>query len=915
MKKSHIALIMLTAAVVLSICAASTRADSNPPVIEAGWNLVSTPCDITVAEINDKLHLDSFKVYEWVGGRYVSVDTLKRGVGYAVNSDRNMDTAGLCDATGDKDPVSIEFQEGWNLMGNPYHSALAFSDAFKDEADNIADMIFEYKNGRYRPLLKTDKIRVWQGVWVYSYARFNLNYDFECEKLTINLLDPATAVLDIGKSAAFTAMCLMNGAEYDLTASARWTLSPSNVLSASDTKGVFTAAAPGDCNVTASFDDAVSNSVKITVLKPVPVLKSLKLSASKTELLVGETATLTVTGTLSDGATLDMTDQVRYTVSNADVGTIEETVFTAAAAGTTEIGAFAGIIAAEPITIKVIVPAPTLKSVAVSASKTELLIGETSTLTVTGAYSDGSTADLTSEAAFTLTNTKVGKISSAVFTAAAAGSTYITAKVGSLTSASVKINVTKPESAVVMVRLIVVPETIEIHQNAFYQVYAYYSDNGAYDVTREAELIFDSTAGRAEKGVFYPAKIGTFELKAKFKGVTSDAARLNVIQKKLIWLGIYPEAYPPQGVIPGQTIACPDYLMRPTACVFNPLQPLPCPKGLGYMHCYNNSFIPVNATGKYTAMADYNDNSYRYSVEGEIEKWDVQDTSVLNVTEGGIVTAYKTGRTGVRAYMDGVWSEWSWVQVVDDGTKSFLLLEYSNNETIVKVGGKTRVDATYYTRIPQGTPGDPYVVHGDLVNTPIFKSERVTDRASWTVSKSSIGSYEPSTASFTGLAPGVTGIYAEYNGLKSNSAEIEVWKPSEITFCNANKPNEATWTDNLSIAQLDTDCADYGPNQNVTVSFSALLSDNEPRRALDVCLDLFILDADQNIVKTFRNTNCSPTPLSRAVEGYTPVYEYSVVWDRTDNNGQTVPDGKYTAAARFYILYCPVLKLDFRLTN
>jgi hypothetical protein len=68
-------------------------------------------------------------------------------------------------------------------------------------------------------------------------------------------------------------------------------------------------------------------------------------------------------------------------------------------------------------------------------------------------------------------------------------------------------------------------------------------------------------------------------------------------------------------------------------------------------------------------------------------------------------------------------------------------------------------------------------------------------------------------------------------------------------------------------------------------------------------------------VKTIRDTNCSPEPLYRAVAGYTPVFEYTTQWDRKDDNGAKVPPGDYTAVARFYIIYCPVLKINFKITD
>ena len=821
MKQLKIAGFCALAFLAIFVFAIQVRADA-PPALEAGWNLASTPCDVTVADIKDKLHLDVFEAFEWNGANYAPVDTLKRGIGYAINSDRNMDTAGLCNASSEKAPVMIKFHKGWNLMGNPYHSALSFVDAFGDNSSQIADLMFELKDGRYQPLLKSDKILVWRAVWVFAFEDITVDYNFNCDSLALTLLSPNQPTLVIGDQASFSAICAIGDANYDLTQQVKWTLSAPATLEAGSPGGDYTAAAAGICDVSASFKEARSNTIRITVTNPKPVLASIKLTSTLLQLKTGATSKLTVTGT----------------------------------------------------------------------------------------YSDSSAADITDQASFLLSNANAGSVANAVFTAAQQGATDVTASVGELKSNIVRITVQPPEPDVRYVYLIVRPYTIQIHETAALQVYAYYTDGRALDVTTQAAISFDTTLGHLEGSKFYPAKLGYVQFTATYKGVTSSLAPLSIVKKQLIWIGIYADAFVDPSMLPGAAVAPCREPYRDRMCAANALKPLPCPSS--YSSCYTNDYMQNGSTGKYIAYADFNDGTYDLDVTDTIEQWEVTDTSILEILDGGVVTAHKTGTVGVRAYKDGVWSEWSWVKVVDESTNKFMLLELSNRETIVEAGKSITVHATYYER---AASVQTYYVHGNFVGDGEFKSEKVTEKAAWTLSNAGIGGFDASKAKFTGAAAGTTDISASYNDVTSNSAELEVWKPANVNYCDPNNLNESTWTDNLTIAQLSTDCASYGQTQQVTVSFSALLDDQSRRRALDVCLDLYIYDSNQKLVRTFRDTNCSPEPLYRAVSGYKPVFEYTAQWDRKDDNGDIVPPGDYTAIARYYILYCPVLKVNFKLTD
>ncbi len=1058
----------------------------DPPEIEEGWNLVSAPCDVTIEAIEEKTGHSDIQLHRWTGSAYVQVDVMERGVGYVMNSNSPFGASGLCANGGDAEPLKIDLVEGWNLFGNPYQSATAIDEVLGDDAALIADLLFEYKNGEYRPVLKTDKIQPWTALWVYSYADFSVFYDFDCDEVENRLVTDTESEVQIGESLVFEAVCVIDGVEYGITQNVEWQITNDDALMGLNVPGTYIAASPGDCGVSFVFDEDTSNTIDITVLEPEIVLESLVLVSDKKQVYVGESASLTVTGTYSDDSTADLTDEVQFNIDDSDVGYIEGAEFFGKTTGPVVIyasidaqampGTLASVgeIQSNTVVIEVVEEPAELVGVSLEAGETELTQGESTTLTVTGIFSDETTLDMTDQAQFILSEGGQGEVDGNVFNALEPGTVLVHACVGGICSTQVEITITQPqvlekielaiaetelmvgdttevtvtavyesgdteditlvsefsyvgvdstesgsvsiedgilkavskdivevtaayegmqsngvvveigqaEPEIVSINLTadayellvgnstqlhvyaiyddgeqveitddseleivqtdcckvgggiieegvfkatsvgqvsiiarfndlssstisiqvkscepelkyisvkVMPSWIEIHETTMIYAYGHYSDNAMKNISSEVEWVYDESEGNLEdSGKFFPYRVGRIEFQAKYNGLESNVAVLTVTEKKLIWVGIFPE-----------------YISL--------LQPLPCPHDYGYMYCYNNNYINLGDSGKFYAIADYNDGDYNKNVTNSIEVWEIGDSTILRDDGNGRITALKTGTTSVRAYIDGVWSETVWVQVIDTSSDRFLLLEYSNRPSIVRTGSAIALHATYYERIDpdSGVYAPPYSVMGNYVEVPQYTARKVTQVADWSIDDTSIVSFDSDKKLFRGESAGTANVNAEYDGLVSNTLDIEVWDPAEVNYCDTTKPNLADWTDNLTIAQLSTDCDRYSQSDEITVSFSALLKDYLSRGVLDVCLDLFIYDSEGNLVKTFRNSDCTPTPLSRAVQGYTPVYEYTTGWDQVGDDMNLVPPGEYTAVARFYILYCPVLKVKF----
>lgn len=762
------------------VCAFSAlaRAQSTPPDIDKNWNLISTPCDVSLDELKQKLGNDEILVYQWNGSGYDAVDAMERGRGYILNDNAILNSSVVCkNETPLPQGFAITLQPGWNLIGNPYHRAITFENAFGASAGQF-DKIYEFQGNRLREIDKTDHMKPFRGYWVYAKSEVTLTYGAEepapCTGLRLLRTAQEGDSVMLGETLELRAVCGgMVTPETEVTEAAEWVVSDASVLMPTDTNGAYTAATPGTAEITVNYNGETT-ALSFTVIDPNPPI-TLTLYASDTDLSPGETAALKADVTYLLGDVKTVTDLAAFELSREDVGTVSEAVFTAEAPGSVDItAAYAGL-TSEPVTINVH-SAEKLQQLVLEVNQTTLEIHQTANLVLKGIYNTGRMEILTDKAAW---------------------------------------------------------------------------------LQEPADIALIEQSGR-----FYPRNLGTATVRAQVDGLTSNAVNIAIIAKNLRWLGISPQF----GV-----------------------DALPCPTNRKYKWCYTHHTMVKGSYGQLKAYGEFTNDNVMWI---DSVKWETADANILTVDNSGTLKAKSEGLGAVRAYKDGVYSEWIWVYVTTDATREFLIIEYSNEEVIVEKGKSINIGATYYKRDYWG-----------------FVSENVTLTAAWTVANPAAGSF--ADGKFTGLAAGDTGVFAKYKGLTSNTVTLRVWEPSRLAFCDPENPNDVSWNDGLSIASLETDCAEYESGDDVNVCFNAELSNDTQRRALDVCLDLYIYDKDQKLVRTFQNRSCSPTPLYRLHEGYHPVYQYCAEWDRTSDDGATLPPGTYTAVARFYILYCPVLKVNF----
>ena len=252
--------------------------------------------------------------------------------------------------------------------------------------------------------------------------------------LTSLQLTPASQALAPGAGQQFTATGhYSDGTSKDLTSSAQWSSSDSNVASVSGT-GMATAVAFGVVTVTAQ-SGSLQATATVNVSSAGTNLTAISISPAGAAIPIHTTQQFTATGSYSDGSSRDLTGLVSWGSSSTAAAMIDVNgLLTGVAAGSTTISATLGSVT-KSTTVTVI--APTIASISVTPVGLTLGIGINQQYTATATYSDGSTQDLVSGVTWSSSSTSVATInSSGLANTLAAGTTTITATVGSLSDTS-----------------------------------------------------------------------------------------------------------------------------------------------------------------------------------------------------------------------------------------------------------------------------------------------------------------------------------------------------------------------------------------------------------------------------------------------------------------------------------------------
>lgn len=195
-----------------------------------------------------------------------------------------------------------------------------------------------------------------------------------------------------------------------------------------------TGVAPGTAVLTATVGD-VSSSYTLTVSSA--TVTALTITPAAPSVAKGVSTQCTVNGSFSDSTTQDLTFDSVWASTSPDVATVSNDpaskgLVQAIAVGTSNITAsFGGVSAASIITVS----EPVLTSITLSPANPTLLTLSTRRLAATGTYSNGSTADLSSQVTWNSSDTTIATIAGdGTATALKPGSATISATVGSVSA-------------------------------------------------------------------------------------------------------------------------------------------------------------------------------------------------------------------------------------------------------------------------------------------------------------------------------------------------------------------------------------------------------------------------------------------------------------------------------------------------
>jgi hypothetical protein len=406
-----------------------------------------------------------------------------------------------------------------------------------------------------------------------------------------------------------------DGSTRDVTGTVTWASSAMAVATV-DAKGLATGVAPGQTTISASMG-GINGSSPLTVTAA--TLASITVTPASPVIAKATAVQFTATGVYSDNTTQDLTAAVTWSSSMPTVASVSNAagsqgVATGLTAGQSTITATSGGISG---TTTLTVTAATLMSVAITPANPSIPRGATVQFTATGAYSDGSTQNLTTQVTWGSSAMNVAVVSNApgskgLATGLAGGMTTVTAALNGVAGAT-QLTVTMA----MLTSITVTPANGSLAKGSSqpYTATGHYADGSTQNLTSgvvwmsSAPMVAIVSNGGRSQGVVSAVAEGTAMISASV-GNVSGSTMVTVTAAVLRSISVSPPA----------------------------------------------QMVKGGATVQYTATGVYSDNSMQ-----DITKqasWTSSNTNVAVVSNGsgsqGLVTAVGNGQTEIRATSNGI---------------------------------------------------------------------------------------------------------------------------------------------------------------------------------------------------------------------------------------------------------------------
>ncbi|MFO0594501.1 MAG: Ig-like domain-containing protein [Myxococcaceae bacterium] len=338
-------------------------------------------------------------------------------------------------------------------------------------------------------------------------------------------LSPPIGQLAAGTSARLRATATFSdGTAGDVTAIATWASSDAQVARAEP--GVVHALFPGLTTVSVSLGGVTtSRPLQVTAAR----LVSLALSPPAVTVPRGLTVDVAATGTFSDGSSQDLTAQAVWTSGDRTVATVSNALATSGrvsgrARGVTELTATVlGKTAGAPLTVT----DAALVSLMVGPAAATLPLGTRLQLGVTGFFSDGSNADLTTQVTWTSSAPACVAVSAGEATATGRCPATVTATLGTHSSSA---QLTVTDAALLSLEVAPRSLTLPVGVTQPFTATGLYSDSTLVDLS--AQVTWSSTDwtvatisnASGAQGVLTARGMGVATVRAQLGAVVGEAA-------------------------------------------------------------------------------------------------------------------------------------------------------------------------------------------------------------------------------------------------------------------------------------------------------------------------------------------------------------------------------------------------------
>ena len=330
-------------------------------------------------------------------------------------------------------------------------------------------------------------------------------------------ITPLNSDIALGRRVQFSAAAIFSdGSSKDETKSAVWTSSNAGVASI-DATGHATSLSVGTSIISASVNK-VASSVSLTVSKAAMV--AIAVTPSACSLALGTSTQLKASGTFTDQTTRDVTDIVTWVTSDPSIAAVSSTgLATSRSTGNVSIEASTGSVNASS---QLTVTSAALVTISVSPDRLTVPAGTAAQFKAQGAYTDGSTRDLTSAVSWSSSPQGVVNVnSSGQVTGLKVGEAVIDASLLGVTGLS-----TLTVSAAQLSSITVSSSRLTIPLGATQQMIATgaYTDGSTHDLTNS--VFWFSSSGKivsiSNSGVAGASAVGETVISATTSAISGD---------------------------------------------------------------------------------------------------------------------------------------------------------------------------------------------------------------------------------------------------------------------------------------------------------------------------------------------------------------------------------------------------------